>query len=363
MPGDEVENTIAGRVDLATNQDTKTYGDQLAQLGGKGEFRRGGAPKDPEYPSHPPPDYRCAPLPEGARVDTILPEQEALLNEYARVWTAIGLSTEPADHKAAEAATVEAYAAANLPPPKEILWVGSPRALCRGEGHPLGKQEPSQCIFGQHDAYWLGYYECWRNVFGLYSQTEPLLGLQKLARSAGWGLVFDELAVLSERPKEIHLDAQGNLHHLEGDAIQYPDGWGFCAVHGLIVPSEWVHERANVDPKKVLAEPNADLRAAWCEIVGWERIIELLNPKVIDTHPTHGLALADIPVKYDFGQLLEADIGEGPMRFLKAKCGTGRIIVLPVDDHLQTALEANAWTYGFEGKEEIEKFQRIQGRT
>ena len=49
-----------------------------------------------------------------------------------------------------------------------------------------------------------------------------------------------------------------------------------------------------------------------------------------------------------FGTLLEATIpGEGgPRRFLRARCGTGRDVVIPVAIECQTARGAGAWSYG-----------------
>jgi len=82
-------------------------------------------------------------------------------------------------------------------------------------------------------------------------------------------------------------------------------------------------------------------RRAACEIIGWKRILEELDAKVIDEDGDP-----------EIGILLEADIPDsGTERFLKVRCGTGREFVLPVPRHVNTALEANAWTWDMEDYE------------
>ena len=56
--------------------------------------------------------------------------QKAMLPAIRDEWIAIGLSTEPADRPRAEAGVRLAYRAAGLPEPKQIVWCGSPLALC-----------------------------------------------------------------------------------------------------------------------------------------------------------------------------------------------------------------------------------------
>ena len=79
-------------------------------------------------------------------------------------------------------------------------------------------------------------------------------------------------------------------------------------------------------------------RRAACEILGWDKILEELDARVID-HDTDP----------EIGDLLEVQIPDiGREKFLRVKCGTGRTFALPVPPEMSTALEANAWTYGFD---------------
>jgi len=52
--------------------------------------------------------------------------QQTELAVYGERWAAVRGSTSPGDAAAAEAGVVKAYAAAGLPPPREIVWAGGP---------------------------------------------------------------------------------------------------------------------------------------------------------------------------------------------------------------------------------------------
>lgn len=49
------------------------------------------------------------------------------------------------------------------------------------------------------------------------------------------------------------------------------------------------------------------------------------------------------------GELLSVNLPDiGQKKFLRVTCGTGRKFALPVPPEMETALEANAWTWGLE---------------
>jgi hypothetical protein len=102
------------------------------------------------------------------------------------------------------------------------------------------------------------------------------------------------------------------------------------------VPQEWITDRAKLTPKAALTWANIEQRRAACEIVGWEKILHDLNAKTIDKD-----------VDPQIGELVEVNLPDnGPQRFLRVLCATGRKFALPVPTTMKTALEANAATYG-----------------
>jgi hypothetical protein len=135
----------------------------------------------------------------------------------------------------------------------------------------------------------------------------------------------------------VHLarDERGRLHCETRGAIEYSDGWGVYAWHGTRVPEAWIKERAKLDPTIALTWPNIEQRRCAAEIIGWARVLQRLDTKVINTSRDPAI-----------GTLLEVNLPDaGPARFLRVRCGTGREFVLPVPVEMRTALEANAWGY------------------
>jgi len=115
----------------------------------------------------------------------------------------------------------------------------------------------------------------------------------------------------------------------------YPDGWAIYAVNGVRVPSEWVEKRGELDPKTALTWKNIEQRRAAAELIGWKRVLECVNAKTVD-----------VDVNPYVGSLIRASLPNSPdSTFLKVLCATGREFVLPVPAEMQTAREANAWTY------------------
>ena len=163
--------------------------------------------------------------------------------------------------------------------------------------------------------------------------------------SCGWWWPHKQFCVISDRPDLIRRDGEGRLHGDATAAIRWRDGWGVYVWHGTRIPADWIEKKAEVDPALALNHPNIEERRCLAEILGWEKVLERLNPTVVnvDSNP-------------QMGTLLEVDLPDaGKERFLKVLCGTGRTFVLPVPPDMQTARQANAWTYGLdEGQYEPE---------
>ncbi len=62
------------------------------------------------------------------KISTLTSEQAALLAEFERDWTHHATSCEPANRTRAEEGVRLAYAAVGYPPPRKIVWCGSPRS-------------------------------------------------------------------------------------------------------------------------------------------------------------------------------------------------------------------------------------------
>jgi hypothetical protein len=108
-------------------------------------------------------------------------------------------------------------------------------------------------------------------------------GLLQVGRSAGEWWPMRNSVILTERPTELHHDAEGRLHHPSGPAVRYPDGWCLWAWHGVTMPREIIEDdipipRAvslrNSEQRRCAVEMLAG-RAGWHQVVseaGWPRV-------------------------------------------------------------------------------------------
>src|SRR3990172_1197929 len=67
------------------------------------------------------------------KTKTLTPERISRMPEFVDKWLGIGLSTAPVDRERGKHGIWAAYQAAGLPPPKIIIWLDSPFALCFGK--------------------------------------------------------------------------------------------------------------------------------------------------------------------------------------------------------------------------------------
>ena len=158
---------------------------------------------------------------------------------------------------------------------------------------------------------------------------------EALALHSGPRFVHEQFVIICDRPSTLKVDDQNRPHAEKGPFCEWRDGSAIYAWHGTYVPSYFIEKGPNVED--ALTHQNTEVRRATAEILGWKKVLDAMNPRVIDE---------DSP---DIGTLLEVDLPDSPKsRFLKVRCGTGRDFVLSVPGDMKTALQANAWTYGLE---------------
>jgi hypothetical protein len=252
----------------------------------------------------------------------LTPEQKAQFPAFLDRWMAHGLSTQPADRPTAERGVRLAYEAAGLAPPQAFFWAGSPLAGAlidtvisqlskEGKKKPapsktaypprilavvdtvmpllgeiLGKKAPKRayvidCLsnlqlhnaaYGQHDASILCFYDFFAQVCGV-EECRKLEGLNLVAQSCGWWWAYDTIAILTERPSALSLDDRGRLHADSNWAVLYPDGFGYCLVHGVEVPEHVVLAPEKITIAEIAAEANVEVRRVMIDKYGRDRYI------------------------------------------------------------------------------------------
>ena len=186
---------------------------------------------------------------------------------------------------------------------------------------------------------WDAYLTAARDILGLqFNCHEKYAFWEQAAIHGGFRVMHEEFCIVSDFQVYIKIDAENRPHCETGPSHLWRDGWALYHWHGVSIPAEWIEDKASLTAQVALTWPNVEQRRAACEILGWNNILAALDARVIDADGDP-----------EIGELVEVTIPEiGRERFLRVRCGTGREFALPVPPNMQTALEAQAWTWGLD---------------
>lgn len=320
-------------------------------------------------------------------IEELTEAQKARMPEYRDKWIKIGLSTQPSDRDEAEAAVDEIYRQEGLEPPKVKVWLNSPMAGAVAfnmrmdvfnktgiEGFASGIKDAigpvmealiagkrpdkkydkyrngvGDCIHGQHDAALLSMYEYFLEVCGI-NEVSKMSGLFRLAKSSGWVWPLELAAIMTERPVHLAMEDrtttsnEARLHCENRAALEYPDGWGVYSWHGVRVPQDIILNPAGITADRVLKESNAEVRRVMMERMGFDKLLQQSDAKLLN--------------RDKFGELYSLELpGDEPLVMVKVKNSTpepdGSIkdYFLRVAPGVRTAHEAVASTFGLTVKE------------
>lgn len=210
----------------------------------------------------------------------------------------------------------------------------------------MGSEFLKDCFSKEHQNYYggqmwapfLAYVSFFRDEMGWENKTLEDFGhWERMAVNSGWAWWHEDIFTVSEKPILLYRDAEGRLHNPNGSAIEYRDGFKMSYWHGVQIPDDWTGSKPNLTSEMALKWPNVEQRRCAMEILGWDKILSDLDTKVVNED--------EDPM---VGTLLETTIEGNKEKFLRVLCGTGRKFCLPVPPEMKTALEANAWTFGFD---------------
>lgn len=153
-----------------------------------------------------------------------------------------------------------------------------------------------------------------------FARFNEMVSGYRLGDKEGW---------IIRKPLWLRVDAQGRLHSAEGSAVQYRDGWGCCAWHGVRVPARIIRHPEQITREDWLNERNLAI----------QRVIEERMPNFLDQ--VGGRCLETNAQ----GSLYTIDRGEEP-----AICyvhvhepSAHRLSLLRVPPTIQSLDEAIAW--------------------
>jgi hypothetical protein len=197
---------------------------------------------------------------------------------------------------------------------------------------PLFRQTSLEAVLGQHDAPWLA-------LFAKLGRLDGLRGLAMMAAEAGWWWPYEDLAIVSDRPRELHRDELGRLHRGDGSALAFPGGFELHAWRGTPVPAGFIASLGALTPGQITREENAELRRVMLERYGFGRY--LADTKAAPIHRDKAGVLWRIDMPGDEPVVMVEVVNATP-----EPDGTCRTYWLRVPPQTLSAREGVAWTFG-----------------
>ena len=115
-----------------------------------------------------------------------------------------------------------------------------------------------------YDAPRLAFY----HFFDVYLAPNALHALAQFNQLVSGYWLGQDVAVLVRRPKVLTRDHEGRLHSATGKCIEYHDGWGFHAWHGVVVPEKVILTPQRLSCEDFLGEENVEVRRVIQERMG-----------------------------------------------------------------------------------------------
>lgn len=217
----------------------------------------------------------------------------------------------------------------------------SPMAACK----EIDGINTGNALFGQHDIYWLMYYNFYRIECGLVEETDKIVHLLELAKHVGWMWMGNNTTVITRKPVKVHAtfkrhDSIPNfrvLHNENGKALEYVDGTGVCSLNGIRIPKEyeWIITNDILSMKDVLSIKNTEIRTEAIKKIGIEKAFDSLDKTLLDE------ATYEIGGTY---QLYRVIFGNVNRIYLRMKCPSkGSIHFEAVHPDCSTVSQALNW--------------------
>jgi hypothetical protein len=213
----------------------------------------------------------------------------------------------------------------------------------RGGPRLLPRSGFDEVAVGPHDVASLGVYEYLHDILAWQEPTQPMQGLWKIAKSAGWIVPHEHVCWISERPSILRTDARARLHGADSPALQYRDGWSAYAWKGVQVPAWTIEHPERVTRSDLANTFDPVLRNCLIEIMTPERFIESGGPARVSQDDTGVLWRKLWGYRgVTIGSWTAVEVVNGTAE----SDGSRKRYVLRVPSRMRSAREAVAWTYG-----------------
>jgi hypothetical protein len=219
------------------------------------------------------------------------------------------------------------------------------------------------------DAFWIAFYEFPEKFLGIKYKPEESKKLKiwsELAKSSSWFWAYENYCFVSDRPKSIHFNLNVRLHKTDGPAIEWIDGYKINYINGREISNENFNKalQNKITKEDWLNEKNEDVKGAWFEILGSEKVMKILEAKEIDSEiRVHSNGDIDDLKLYKTPFILP-EIGEALawVKFICPSTGTNYLIsVNPKHNKVMDAVIESSPFYGQEIKSEKDYYFTQRG--
>jgi len=153
--------------------------------------------------------------------------------------------------------------------------------------------------------------------------------------------VHEKFCIVSDFPIKLTVDDQNRPHNSEGPFCEWADGSKLYSWHGVRVPAWTIEHKNLITKEKILAETNVEIRRAMCEIIGWDKTLELFDPVVIDSDTSLELPRRLLSIKLNNEEVRLLEVFNGTV-----ENGSRRRFLLGVPTEINTCSAGVAWSYG-----------------
>ena len=185
---------------------------------------------------------------------------------------------------------------------------------------------------------WLAFFDYFKRI-GIAKSDKFDEYVELMKANIFLNVMFENVCVISKPPTHISRDVRGNLHSIDGYAVEFFDGYGQNYLWGVYFPPEDFDRlvKNKCETKDIFAVENQEQRAALIKLYGYEKLIESLpNLHVVDTLVKEGKK--HVLYRYELGRstpsFLSVEDFSSDMKYF-----------LGVPSECKTALEALAWTF------------------
>jgi hypothetical protein len=193
-----------------------------------------------------------------------------------------------------------------------------------------------ESVYSYEDAPYRAFYA----FFDAYYTPNALGAMDRFSQQVSGYWLGETLALLVRRPRLLLRDDAGQLHSASGKCVEYRDGWGVYAWHGVAVPKKVILKPEALTRQDFFRQRDLEVRRAIQERMG-ERFVATLGGVVIDPGTR--------------GVLYEVELPGDPDRVARyihvRDASSPREYHLRVPPTIATAAEAVAWSFGLTADE------------